>query len=58
MLDKIRKLVNDLAEWEYDRVSSSGKETLDELQKLLKKDNSHVNPIFHDTLKLISGGQK
>ena len=33
----IIKLVDDLG-WEYDRMSSSGKETYDKLTKLLKED--------------------
>jgi hypothetical protein len=33
--DEIIRLINDLECWEFDRMSSSGKETMIELQKLL-----------------------
>ena len=34
---KMMELIDDLG-WEYDRMSSSGKETYDKLTKLLKED--------------------
>jgi len=37
MSKEIIKLIDDLG-WEYDRMSSSGKETYDKLTKLLKED--------------------
>lgn len=34
-LDKLKKLTDDLG-WDYDRMSSSGQETLDEIYKVLE----------------------
>ena len=34
-LDEVIRLVNDLSDWEFDRLSRSGQETIIELEKLL-----------------------
>jgi len=41
MKEKIQELVNDLG-WEFDRMSSSGQETLIKLEKLVGIDNEGV----------------